>query len=85
MNKKSVTILLLGAALLAAPVHSDAKRPLKRKTTAKADSLKQVFLYSPNERAGLHIATQRADKQWYDMGMLVGSDYSTARGGLSGR
>ena len=77
MNKKSVTILLLGAALLAAPVHSDAKRPLKRKTTAKADSLKQVFLYSPNERAGLHIATQRADKQWYDMGMLVGSDYSS--------
>ena len=44
MNKKAVTILLLGAALLAAPVHSDAKRPLKRKTTAKADSLKQVFL-----------------------------------------
>ncbi|MBO4827037.1 MAG: alpha-N-arabinofuranosidase [Prevotella sp.] len=58
-------------------MHSFAKRPLKKKTTAKADSLKQVFFYSPDERSGLHIAVQRADAQWVDLGMLVSSDYSS--------
>ena len=36
----------------------------------------QVFIYSPNERAGLHIAVQEA-AGWREIGQLCSSDYGT--------
>ena len=36
----------------------------------------QVFIYSPNPGAGLHIATYK-DSTWHDMGQLCASDYGT--------
>ena len=36
----------------------------------------QVFIYSPNERAGLHIAQQTANG-WQEIGQLCASDYGT--------
>ena len=36
----------------------------------------QVFIYSPDQRAGLHIARQDS-AGWHDMGQLCSSDYGT--------
>ena len=41
-----------------------------------AQETKQVFIYSPDERAGLHIAQQTADG-WQELGQLCASDYGT--------
>ena len=45
---------------------------LKAQTT---DS-KQVFIYCPGERAGLHMA-QQTDEGWQEIGQLCSSDYSS--------
>ena len=39
-----------------------------------AQETRQIFIYSPNERAGLHIASL-ADSTWTEIGQLCGSDY----------
>ena len=44
--------------------------------TAVAQETKKVFIYSPNERAGLHIA-QFSDNGWQEIGQLCSSDYGT--------
>ena len=44
--------------------------------TAVAQETKKVFIYSPNERAGLHIA-QLSDNGWREIGQLCSSDYGT--------
>ena len=44
--------------------------------TAVAQKTKKVFIYSPNERAGLHIA-QLSDNGWQEIGQLCSSDYGT--------
>ena len=44
--------------------------------TAVAQETKKVFIYSPNERAGLHIA-QLLDNGWQEIGQLCSSDYGT--------
>jgi alpha-L-arabinofuranosidase len=41
-----------------------------------AQETKRVFIYSPNERAGLHIA-QFAGDGWQEVGQLCSSDYGT--------
>lgn len=41
-----------------------------------AQETKKVFIYSPNERAGLHLA-QLTDKGWQEVGQLCASDYGT--------
>ncbi len=41
-----------------------------------AQDTKQVFIYCPGERAGLHIAQQSGDS-WQDLGQLCSSDYGT--------
>jgi len=43
-------------------------------TTAKAQN--RVFIYSPDERSGLHVALQTAH-QWQHLGQLCSSDYGT--------
>ena len=45
-------------------------------TSISAQDTKQVFIYSPNERAGLHIA-QQTDGGWREIGQLCASDYGT--------
>ena len=41
-----------------------------------AQETKQVFIYSPSERAGLHIA-QQTETGWKELGQLCSSDYGT--------
>jgi alpha-L-arabinofuranosidase len=41
-----------------------------------AQETRQIFVYSPNERAGLHIAVQTGDT-WQEAGQLCSSDYGT--------
>ena len=41
-----------------------------------AQDAKQVFIYCPGERAGLHIA-QRTGDSWQDIGQLCSSDYGS--------
>ena len=40
------------------------------------DTTCQVFIYSPGDRAGLHLAYLTDDEKWKDVGQLCGSDYS---------
>lgn len=40
------------------------------------DSTCQIFLYSPGEQQGLHVAYLSEDETWQDVGRLCGSDYS---------
>ena len=41
-----------------------------------AQDAKQVFIYCPGERAGLHIAQLSGDS-WQDIGQLCSSDYGS--------
>ena len=43
---------------------------------AQTSDTKQIFIYAPNERAGLHIA-QQTDNGWQEIGQLCSSDYGT--------
>lgn len=40
------------------------------------DTICQVFTYSPNEKAGLHLAYLKEDNTWQEMAQLCGSDYA---------
>ena len=44
--------------------------------TTLAQDTKQVFIYCPGERAGLHIAQETADG-WQEIGQLCSSDYGS--------
>jgi len=44
--------------------------------TAQTNTARKVFIYSPDERSGLHIALQEGDA-WRDAGQLCASDYGT--------
>ena len=39
------------------------------------DTTVQVFLYSPNPKAGLHMACLNDHELWQDLGQLCGSEY----------
>ena len=39
------------------------------------DTICQIFVYSPNERAGLHLAYLGEDNSWQEVAQLCGSDY----------
>ncbi len=43
---------------------------------AQTADTKQVFIYCPGERAGLHIAQETADG-WQEIGQLCSSDYGS--------
>ena len=43
---------------------------------AQTDSLQRIFVYSPGETRGLHIAIQENDA-WREAGQLCSSDYGT--------
>lgn len=40
------------------------------------DTTCQIFVYSPGEREGLHVAYLTDDERWQDVGQLCGSDYA---------
>lgn len=40
------------------------------------DTTCQIFVYSPGEKAGLHVAYLTDDEDWHDVGQLCGSDYA---------
>ena len=62
MKTKLLTLALVAAHALAAMAQLDATR--------------RIFIYSPDERAGLHIAVQQGDT-WQETGQLCSSDYGT--------
>ena len=43
---------------------------------AQTEETRQIFIYAPNEKDGLHVASY-ADGQWNEMGRLCSSDYGT--------
>jgi alpha-L-arabinofuranosidase len=45
-------------------------------TGAQTDQQQKIFVYSPNERAGLRVALQEGET-WQDKGQLCSSDYGT--------
>ena len=40
------------------------------------DTTCQIFIYSPGEKDGLHVAYLSDDETWHDVGQLCGSDYA---------
>ena len=44
--------------------------------TAQVITDRNIFLYSPNQQSGLHVALQSANG-WHDLGQLCASDYGT--------
>ena len=62
MRKKLLTMVLSALCAIAA--------------WAQTDSLQRIFVYSPGETRGLHIAIQENDT-WREAGQLCSSDYGT--------
>ena len=46
-------------------------------TEVGGDTVCQIFVYSPDERQGLHVAWLDENGSWRHVGQLCGSDYST--------
>ena len=75
--------LLLALVFIAMP--SDAARKVRKNRKAantqvvKADTLKRVFIYSPDEKSGLHAAWLDSTQTWRHIGQLCASDYSMLR------
>ena len=65
-----VAALLLMASSLMAQRQS---RPL---TVAARDAAPRIFVYSPGERDGLHVAFLNEENRWQHLGQLCSSDYS---------
>ncbi len=40
------------------------------------DTTCQIFVYSPGEKDGLHVAYLNDDEEWRDVGQLCTSDYA---------
>ena len=75
MKKKKY--LFFSAALLAL-TQSVAQNPVNDNpayTIVGKDSICQVFIYSPAENQGLHLAYFTDDERWIDVGQLCASDF----------
>lgn len=53
-----------------------AQRPLPSYEIVNRDTTCSIFLYSPGEKEGLHVAYFTDDQRWCDVGQLCSSDYS---------
>lgn len=53
-----------------------AQHPLPSYEIMNRDTTCSIFLYSPGERNGLHLAYYTYDEKWFDIGQLYGSDYA---------
>ena len=63
-------------ATFAFPLCASAQRPKPSYEIVKRDTTCSIFIYSPGEREGLHLAYYTFDQHWYDVGQLCSSDYS---------
>lgn len=70
--KKS--LLLLAAAALAAQTR--AQQPVPAYQIIGRDTTCQIFVYSPGEKDGLHLAYLTDNDHWQDVGQLCASDYA---------
>lgn len=69
--------MFFSAALLAL-TQSVAQNPVNDNpayTIVGKDSICQVFIYSPAENQGLHLAYFTDDERWIDVGQLCASDF----------
>ncbi len=77
MMKSAVVLVSL---LLVAALPADAARKVRKKVkpavVAKPDTMQQVFIYSPDEKSGLHAAWLDSTQTWRHIGQLCASDYS---------
>ena len=74
---KKIKYLLFSAALLAS-MQSVAQNPINDNpaySIVGKDSTCQVFIYSPAENQGLHLAYFTDDERWVDVGQLCASDF----------
>ncbi|MBQ9636691.1 MAG: alpha-N-arabinofuranosidase [Prevotella sp.] len=65
--------ILVAAVTMAACVWGTEVTPAY--TVVAGDTVSQVFIYSPGERDGLHLAYLAEDGGWQHVGQLCGSDY----------
>ena len=72
------TKYLLFSAVLLASMQSVAQNPINDNpaySIVGKDSTCQVFIYSPAENQGLHLAYFTDDERWVDVGQLCASDF----------
>lgn len=63
------------ATILACHTIVKAADTLPRTLILGGDTITQIFVYSPNERAGLHVAYLTENDTWQEIGQLCSSDY----------
>lgn len=73
LNMKNL-FLLLSMTILPYAVRAQNLQPAYQ--LLGNDTTCQIFLYSPGEREGLHLAYLTDNAMWQDMGQLCGSDYA---------
>ncbi len=69
-------IWMILAAWAAVQAQAQQQQPLPAYQILGKDTTCQVFVYSPGEREGLHLAYLTDDERWKDVGQLCSSDYS---------
>lgn len=69
---KKISILLISLVFQVVAV---AQNAAPEYTISGNDSTCQVFIYSPGEKDGLHLAYLAENEKWYDVGQLCSSDY----------
>lgn len=58
-------------ATFAFPLCASAQRPKPSYEIVKRDTTCSIFIYSPGEREGLHLAYYTFDQHWYDVGQAL--------------
>ena len=72
MNKRVIFTAAVSVVSLAAV----AQRTVPAMHIAGNDTICQIFVYSPGEKDGLHVAYLDEKEKWADIGQLCASDYS---------
>ncbi len=73
LSNKSAKVLVMTLALVAWGCVAWAQTPSY--SVIAGDTTCQVFIYSPGERDGLHLAFHAEDDTWQEVGQLCSSDY----------
>jgi hypothetical protein len=73
LNMKT-TYLLLPAVALSLSLQAQVQQPAYQ--IIGNDTTCQIFIYSPGEKSGLHVAYLTDDTKWHNVGQLCGSDYA---------
>ena len=72
MNKN----IVFAAVISLSSYFGFAQRPAPEVSIIGNDSVCRIFIYSPNEKSGLHAAYLDDKEKWNDIGQLCASDYS---------